>query len=196
VEQCIHQHNAVCDRKRDFCGQVRDVWFGGVSYEGKYKIDCCGNIWSLRREKIVNNRLYAWAGKAIQSFIDENGYRYVNLSNGKKARKTAIHTLVLNSFQRPALKGEVCRHLDGNKINNSIWNLCWGTYKENYEDSRRHKTNQEGNRSVLRKLSEEQAKEIFKRKENSFVLAKEYNVAPSTIRAVKIKQNWKFVNNN
>jgi hypothetical protein len=186
VESVLHKDNAICDRKRNSCNQIKDVFYKGKSYSGKYKIDCCGNVWSLRREKIVNNRLYAWAGKKISSFIDQNGYKYISLSDGNKKTKVAIHSLVLNSFVGDPQKNQICRHLDGNPINNCLWNLSWGSYKENSADTKKH-----GKYIKKSKLTKDQVLEIYLSKEFSSVLAKKYNVASSTIRAVKIKQNWK-----
>lgn len=57
---------------------------------------------------------------------------------GLAGRTTRVHVLVLEAFDRPRPKGAVCRHLDGNPINNHLSNLAWGTHKENTEDRKRH----------------------------------------------------------
>lgn len=195
MESVIYKDNAVCNRKRNFCCEVKDVVLNGKSFKGRYQVDCCGNVWSLRREKIVNGRLYAWAGKQMKSFIDSNGYKYTSLSDGKLKIKAAIHTIVLQSFKNKPANAEVCRHLDGNPLNNCIWNLEWGSYKDNYEDSRKHGKNQQGERSSRSKLTQKQVKKILESKQNSFELSKKYKVASSTIRAIKTGQNWKSVTN-
>jgi HNH endonuclease len=51
-----------------------------------------------------------------------------------------VHILVLEAFVGPCPEGLECRHLDGNPGNNRLDNLCWGTRKENYDDSVRHGT--------------------------------------------------------
>ena len=35
----------------------------------------------------------------------------------------------------------VACHIDGNKLNNNLSNLKWGSYAENYADIVKHKTN-------------------------------------------------------
>jgi hypothetical protein len=53
-----------------------------------------------------------------------------------------VHHLVLRAFvgERPVTieRGEI-RHLDGNKTNNVLANLCYGTIKENADDRKRHR---------------------------------------------------------
>lgn len=162
-------------------------------YEGRYEIDNLGNIWSIKREKIVNGRKYAWAGKKLSPFIDSNGYKYVNLGNGSTIKKIAIHKLVLLSFVGEPNEKEIACHFDGNKLNNSIENLRWGTSRENYLDSVRHQTNAIGERHARSKLNNNQVIDILQSKEPSTKLCKKYNVASSTIRAVRLKQNWKHI---
>ncbi|WP_407641233.1 HNH endonuclease signature motif containing protein [Aurantiacibacter spongiae] len=68
-----------------------------------------------------------------------DGYPSVRLTiNGKRSR-LAVHRLVAREYlsPRPSPAHEV-RHLDGDKTNNSVENLAWGTTKENAEDRERH----------------------------------------------------------
>ena len=162
-------------------------------YEGRYEIDQNGNIWSCRIEKIVNGRLYAWADKRLSPFLDSNEYLYVNLGDVKNIKKHPIHRLVLCSFVGPPNKKQVACHYDGNKLNNSLSNLRWDSYARNYADSVRHGTCSIGSRHNCAKLKEHQVFEILASKEPSTTICKKYNVASSTIRAIRIKQNWKHI---
>ena len=68
--------------------------------------------------------------------VDRDGYFWYMLRTpGKKDIKKFIHTLVLELFvgERPS-KTSVGRHLDGNKQNNSVENLIWGSHIENIYD--------------------------------------------------------------
>jgi hypothetical protein len=49
-----------------------------------------------------------------------------------------IHCLLLTVFVSPRPEGLVCRHLDGNPLNNNLSNLSWGTPRENYDDVIKH----------------------------------------------------------
>ena len=83
-------------------------------------------------------------GKVFQNVEDEwleiapkkqaDGYFYVNIHGKTKA----LHRWVIEEFAGPPEEGQVCRHLDGDKTNNQVDNLCWGTQAENAKDSAEH----------------------------------------------------------
>lgn len=63
------------------------------------------------------------------------GYRYVRLDDG---RWRGVHQLVALVFHGPQPEGLVVRHLDGDKTNNSMGNLAWGTHSQNMLDVKWH----------------------------------------------------------
>src|SRR5688572_17127783 len=69
---------------------------------------------------------------------DTRGYLCVSLSgeSGRKTRK--IHQLVLEAFVGPRGSMQCTRHLNGDKQDNRLSNLRWGTIKENSADDIRH----------------------------------------------------------
>lgn len=91
----------------------------------KYEVSDRGNV----------RRKFNYRGKpgykAVNPIETQDGYLRVGLSQNHIHGKRAIHRLVLELFvcQRPA--GKQGNHKDGNKRNNSAWNLEWMTPKEN-----------------------------------------------------------------
>ncbi|WP_405506891.1 NUMOD4 motif-containing HNH endonuclease [Streptomyces cyaneofuscatus] len=85
-------------------------------------------------------RVRSWArnarGRVIKPQSHQGGYVAVVML--KKRR--AVHRLVLEVFVGLRPHGMVCRHLDGNKTNNRLDNLKWGTYAENLADMKAHGT--------------------------------------------------------
>lgn len=79
-------------------------------------------------------------GRVLTHQVDRHGYSYVSVSSHGKMKAEKIHRLLLSTFVRPPLPGEVVRHLDGNPQNNALENLAWGTQKDNEGDKRRHGT--------------------------------------------------------
>lgn len=69
--------------------------------------------------------------------LAENGYLYLTFQTGfggSKARFRSVHGLVMEAFVGPLRAGlQVC-HVDGNRLNNSLKNLRYGTAKENAAD--------------------------------------------------------------
>lgn len=51
-----------------------------------------------------------------------------------QSTRIRVHAVVLNAFVGPRPDGMVCRHLDDDKTNNALSNLCWGTPRENQLD--------------------------------------------------------------
>lgn len=67
-------------------------------------------------------------------------------------RNLRVHQAVLTAFVGPCPPGHEARHLDGNRTNNHVENLKWGTPKENSDDKRRHGTMVLGEQTATAKL--------------------------------------------
>lgn len=77
--------------------------------------------------------------RTIQPLDNGDGYLFVRLTINGKRKKWMLHKLMAELFLEPRpSKSHEIRHLDGNKKNNRIENLSWGTRKENAEDRERH----------------------------------------------------------
>ena len=90
------------------------------NYEGLYKIDENGNVFSVRNNKFLNTTVFP------------NGYEYVHLCNGKaKTKLLRVHRLVAEAFLNNENNFPQVNHIDGDKSNNTIWNLEWVTDLQN-----------------------------------------------------------------
>lgn len=95
----------------------------------KYEIDESGSVYNIR------------TGKRLKSSPNLHGYHKVNLYRKAKESDTRyIHRLVSETFLGKCPEGLLVRHLDGNKDNNHVSNLAYGTHADNYEDAVRHGT--------------------------------------------------------
>ena len=79
-------------------------------------------------------------GKWLKPQNGSSGYRFVILSINSKKFTRLIHRLVLETYVGSCPLGSECRHFDGDKQNNRLENLCWGSHKENEQDKIRHGT--------------------------------------------------------
>lgn len=171
---------------------TEEIWKDVLGYEGRYQVSNLGNVRSLERFAVTSNGLQRWPAKNLKPFVDTNGYAYVNLSNGKAAKKIAVHRLVLSAFFGDGGNLQAC-HNDGVRTNNVLENLRWDSVKGNALDRAKHGTQTRGESARGAKLSEAMAVEILMSRESSLKLAKEYGVASSTIRAIRLGQNWKHI---
>ena len=69
-----------------------------------------------------------------------NGYGYVRLKTENGFKNFRAHKIVLESFVEQSAEGSETRHLNGNRSDNRLCNLGWGTKQENYADKVRHGT--------------------------------------------------------
>ena len=145
----------------------------------KYSIDVLGNVFSHYRKK----------QKSI--FISYHGYEMVTLTMEKKQKNYAIHFLMAITYigDKPSPTHQVM-HLDGNKRNNNIFNLKWGTVRENHLDKKNHGTFQEGEKHGMHKLTAEQVLQIKGSNLPLVHFAKLFNVTPEAISYAKYK-GWR-----
>ena len=98
-------------------------------YEGHYDICSDGTVISY----VVSSR-----GKPLKPALNADGYYHVNLYKNKVPKTFYVHQLVAEAFlERGPQDREVC-HNDGNKLNNDVSNLRWGTSTENKIDLVQH----------------------------------------------------------
>jgi hypothetical protein len=99
----------------------------------------------------------------------------------------------------PRMDGQtVVRHLDGNKLNNALENLAWGTPQENSRDMVGHGTSTRGERNHKAILTKKQVLKIRTRVsdgEERKNLAREFGVCRKTVDAVVVGQNWGWLEN-
>jgi len=137
------------------------------------------------------------SGKRVQIYPTKTKkYDVISLSIlGGGQKQFSFHVLMCEAFHGPRPQGMECRHLDGDRRNNSASNLRWGTHSQNQIDMRDHGTAYCGERHCLSKLTEREVRDIrrmaatFKEKE----IAAMFNVSQSTVRHIKYKRTWKHV---
>ena len=78
--------------------------------------------------------------KPIRLRYRKDGYRAVTLCDfeKQKTQNREIAHLVLETFDGPRPDGMVSRHLNGDRSDNRMANLRWGTQKQNCADRDRH----------------------------------------------------------
>jgi hypothetical protein len=118
-----------------------ELWTAIPGYEGFYEVSNFGNIRSLTRfVPYGRHQGMTYTGKDIKQFISGK-YLSVKLSRTGVTKTRYTHELVLLAFEGVKPKMDVrceIRHLDGDKLNNALSNLKYGTIKENYDDRKLH----------------------------------------------------------
>lgn len=128
-----------------------------VSEDGEVWSECrTGPRRTSQNPRLVNRPEPPKVWRRLKTRVNWAGY--VMFSVGRKT--TGVHRLVLLAFIGPCPDGMEARHLDGNRSNNVLGNLKWGTKRENEDDKIAHGTVHVGERHPGVKLSEAEVREI------------------------------------
>ena len=156
---------------------MNEIWKLVVGHAG-YEVSNLGRVRSSVRGGV----------RVLRPGIASNGYGTVSL----RGQTRTVHSLVADAFIGVRPVGMEVRHLDGDRRNSVLVNLCYGTRAENAADSDRHGTRVRGSRYRSAKLNEAKAREIRRLKGvvSQSALAKAYNVSPAAIQAVHDGRTW------
>lgn len=170
-----------------------EIWKDIPGYSG-YQASTLGRIrsfWMHRKHYLVTTPhiLKTW---------NRTGYRAIELCVEKKRNLLAVHCLVLLAFVGPPPKSMECLHCDGNKINNKLTNLRYGTRSENLYDSVRHGThvNLKGSENPSSKLSEDQVVSMRSLNSKGFstkYLVEKFKTCKSNVRMIVTRKSWKHI---
>lgn len=97
---------------------MNEIWRDIKVYEGLYQVSSLGRVKSLRTNKIKSNRI-------------TNGYYYVSLWKDNTEKQLKVSRLVAEAFIPNPDNLPCVNHKDENKLNNTVENLEWCTYKYN-----------------------------------------------------------------
>lgn len=105
---------------------IREEWRPIPGVSASYEVSDLGRVRSHKRAATQGIRI-------LSTPLDSSGRPSVCVD--RHARR--VHNLVTLAFLGPRPDGQETRHLDGDKTNNVLSNLAYGTPKQNMEDSRR-----------------------------------------------------------
>lgn len=151
-----------------------------VGHEGVYAAGTDGLIY----------RMDCGTPSPLKGSPSSKGYLTVSLSNAGEVKTHSVHALICAAFYglRPQDDSEV-RHIDGDQSNNRPENLDWGTASDNWADRRRMKRGIHSEHHAA-KLTPDQVEEIRSSPCSQRELAGQFDVAQSTICAVKNGETW------
>ncbi len=156
---------------------MEEIWNPIPGYEGQYEASNQGRVRSNK--------------KILAACNVSGGYKAVSL--GKNNSKL-IHRLVAAAFLGPAPSGkQLVLHSNGDRYDNRLSNLRYGSHKDNSADAKLHGTQARGERQHAAKLTTEQVLYIRASNETSAALAKKFSVTTACISAIIKRKNWRHV---
>ena len=179
---------------------ILDVYRDIPDFPG-YRVFNGGRVQSCytpQRGRVGRGRTHVMSGvwHDIRLQINHGGYLQVSLRRDGTNHHRLVHRLVLESFVGPCPPGMQCCHWDGDRTNNRLDNLRWGTHRENVEDQIRHGTIPRGERNGSSRLRERNIPEIFRLRESGMTnraIAARFAVGETTIEKVLRGKTWSHV---
>ena len=114
---------------------TRETWMPVVGYEGSYEVSDKGRVRSLDR---LDSRGHRLSGQMLRTPLNGNGYpSFGPCANGTQ-RPMTVHAAMLTAFVGPAPLGHEGCHGNGDRTDNRLENLRWGTRSENVLDKVKH----------------------------------------------------------
>jgi len=105
-------------------------WTPIREYEGLYEVSTAGRVRSFPRS--------GTRGGVLRPDLSNTGYLAVRLYKKNATKHLNVHALVATAFHGPRPEGYECRHLNGDRTDNRLENLRWGTSLENSQDMIAH----------------------------------------------------------
>ncbi|KKN73102.1 hypothetical protein LCGC14_0404110 [marine sediment metagenome] len=156
-----------------------------------YEITTLGRVWSWKTGKFLKQYLTGISGK---------GYLTVRLYKNSCGIDKKVHKLVLEAFVSSCPKGMEACHNNGDRLDNRLENLRWGTRSSNIKDAIKHSTAsclRRGEDSTNHKLTERDVLEIrrlwWDMLQTMKDITKLYNVHYSTINRIINRRIWKHI---
>ena len=123
------------------------------------------------------------------------GYFGVDLvCEGESKNADEVHRLVLLAFVGPCPPGYEVLHRNGNKGDNRLENLKWGTKVENKRDRRRHGTSTQGENNVRAKLTDGKVRSMRRSFARGGIsrkqLVRDYGVSKTTVVGILNRSIW------
>ena len=161
-----------------------------------YRVGSDGSVWS--RRPIKRNWKTPLSDWVRLKPVLRRGYQRVGLRfiKGDRLRWRSVHRLVLDAFVGQCPVGCQCCHRDGNKENNHVENLYWGTSKQNAEDSIRLGRIERGSSSHASKLMDHEVRAIRERRlagVSTRQLGREYRISHTSVSQLVLGKTWSHV---
>lgn len=166
--------------------EYRDV----VGFPG-YRVGDDGSLWS-RWNKGGHGLTDQWCRLTPGNC---RGYHLYGLRKNGRQYSRLVHRLVLEAFVVARPEGMECCHGDGDRGNNALSNLRWGTRKENHQDSFRHGTRLIGSRHPNAECTEKQIQDallLLARGFSSVEVSDLTGVPLMTVSRVSRGKSWKI----
>lgn len=170
---------------------MTERWLPVVGSDNRYEVSDQGRVRSLYSKTGLRKEPLLMSNRASGNWYPKIS---ICMGDGSKTMRN-LHSLVSEAFLGPRPKGMEVRHLNGQKNDNRLENLVYGTPKENQADKRLHGTQPLGPTHPLSKLSyikAEAVRELYATGRFGYSdLADVFEVGSGSIRKIISGGTWR-----
>lgn len=162
-----------------------EEWKDLPGYEGSYQVSNEGRIKSLPKK---------WQPryKILKYRMQNKGYASIVFCINQVRVYKLVHVLVASLFIKNDIDGLEVNHRDGDKWNNRVSNLEWGTHQANAEHAFRTGLNKNfGENHHNSKITPEIVRDILCSARSSAEMAQKYGIQSSVVCAIRKGKSWK-----
>ena len=174
------------------CDSATEEWRNIPGYPG-YQASSLGRVRSLDRvDTLPGGFTRKRKGRVLRGH-KSHGYVMYTPSVNSVITTVTGHKLVMLAFAGPPKDGEIVCHYDGDRSNNAVANLRYGTHKDNEADKERHGTRLWGETANGVKLTEEAVVKMRELRASGYGLkdlAQLFSVGMDTISLACVGKTW------
>ena len=185
--------------------QAVEVEYRPIEGYPGYRVGNDGTVWTCWKRRGGRSPDGSYSGVVVLSDRWKQlkqGRRGGNKAGSVDLRKDGrtihrfVHQLVLEAFIGPCPVGMVARHGPHGKYNNHLYNLSWGTQKENIADKERDGTRIYGIVHHNAKMDPDKvrsARQQYAEGVSILSLSFKFGIAKTTMRSILKRETWKEV---
>ena len=159
---------------------MNDDFVDVIGYEGIYKINKEGDIWSCKRKRLLKIRIC-------------KGYKRIQLRKNNTRNEYFIHRLIAINFIPNPDNLPFIDHRNRIKTDNRIENLRWVTKCENCQNVTKNKNNTSGYKNICIKINNKYENWCIEIKYNNNTYQKKFSKTKYTLEEVVDFRNQKYI---
>ena len=173
---------------------IQEKWLPCPGFETSYEVSNYGQVRSIDRYIYGRNGLVK--GQLIHFDFNKKGYPQLRLYNKNKKYVRNQHRLVALAFIPNPNNLTQVNHIDGNKLNNCVWNLEWISNSDNQKHAYKLglQPSRAGENNCKSKLTTDQVtliKVIYNKGTSIKTISQEQNIPIGIIRDIIYLRTWK-----
>jgi hypothetical protein len=171
-----------------------EVWIPVPDFVGLYEASSMGRVRGLDR---INTHGRFIPGCILKGAPDGTGRLRISLWRNGHPHHSLVHKIIMRTFVGPCPPGQVTRHGPNGLRDNSLANLCYGTFTENMHDKTRDGTQPMGREVWNARLTDEAVRDMRALYAAGGVTQRElsvrYGVGRRTVGKALSREKWKHV---